>query len=364
MASVFLRSWWYILGLGSLVLTIFFGALYRFQFAGLHFTQLQDFNLHQTHTHLGFYGAIASLAIAASIHTFKEKRTNFLFFLYVVLLTSSLIGFFVDGYNLVTKIISFFIYLFWIFISLKGLSAADIKEKPWRWISCCSLVLAAIFLFTIIYQGKEVLYFETAKLVKAFLLTLLLGYFTPMALLRLRFHSPGVALWVVLTLLAAVGLVFPGANLLNSLCMTLLALITALKQRGMSLPTKSKAPLAWLLLAGGLVIFNFFHESHYMGIASLHYWILGPLVLSFVQFKIPFLETVYSMVLLLFIILLMALEPAVISFLKLDFQRIQLLASGLGMLLSVLMFMEFIFYVAKRSSYEASSKSLSSTFRT
>lgn len=306
---------------------------------------------------MGFYGALASLTMAVSFYSQKNKRASSLiyFFLYVSLLVSSLIGFFVDGYNVMTKIISFLIYLFWIFIAQKSLFEAPFEEKAWRRISCYSLAMAAIFLIAIVYQGKEAIYFETAKLVKAFLLTLLLGYFTPMALLNLRFQPPPVTAWVVLTFIASVGLVLPIGNLLNSVSMTTLAIMTAWKQKRDASFINKKSKFSWLLLALGLVIFNFFYDSHYMGIASLHYWILGPLVLSFVKFKFPILETSYSVILMVFILLLVSLDPVVTSSLNLNFQKIQFIASVVGMVLSFIIALELLLGLFKGLDFKRSS---------
>jgi hypothetical protein len=306
---------WYSLGFVSLLLTLLLGILYRFQFAGISFSILNSINLHQAHTHMGFYGAMAALVffVLSKNVTALDKAPHF--WAYFFLLFGSFLGFLFDGYNIFTKIFSFLIYLYWLYFvyNFYKFMALETNSKKWMKISFYSLLIAALFLILIIYIAR----YESTNLinsiVKGFLLMLLLGFFTPIALRKLDYMPPPPWIWLTLTSLAAIGISFSILSVLNPLSLGTLGILVLVKQRKNfgKFNLSNWSHYLWLLQSLGMILYNLpiLKKSHFVDIASLHFWILGPITTSFIEFQSVKIKNTYIITFLFFIYTLITIDP-------------------------------------------------------
>lgn len=340
---------WYLLGFISLILTLILGTFYRFQFAGVNFPIFNSINLHQAHTHMGFYGAMASLVFFILSKSFAALNSKILFWGYFCLLTGSVFGFLFDGYNIFTKIFSFFIYLYWLYFIYNFYKSLSLETTSNKWIkiSFYSLLLAAIFLCLIIYAAQ----YESVNLintiVKGFLLMLLLGFFTPIALWKLAYIPPPPWIWLSLSTTAAIGISFPNLSLLNPLALGILGVILFTKQiinfRHLNLSNWSH--YLWLLQVTGMILYNLpaLKDSHFVGIASLHFWILGPITTSLIDFSSFKIKNVYIMIFLFFIYILLTIDPLFHQLLVWNPYLNHLIAAILGIVLILILFVDSFF---------------------
>lgn len=339
-----MKNNWQNLGKLSLFFTFSLGLIYRLQFAGIHFSLFDHKNLHQAHTHIGFYGALAGLVMAQKVYSSRfliAPKSQFLF--YSVLLLLSFIGFFWDGYNLITKIVSFFIFLIWLLSSYDDYSKNKNKTSDWDATSFYSLIAALQFLGLIVFHRLFPLGLEIDKLVKGFLLVLLAGHFTPKALDKLKWRAPNSVVWCCLELLAAWSTVIPELQQLTSISLTLLGVLLFWRQdAGFFKLEKQTWPVTlWMLLGLLLLPYNFFYKAHYVAIAGIHFWILGPITASLLHFHSDNNLKFYSLSVLAFACTLSLMEPLFLNYLPWSLQTQHLIAVFLGALMALIILLDF-----------------------
>lgn len=335
---------WQNLGKLSLLVTLTLGIIYRLQFAGIHFSLFDHKNLHQAHTHMGFYGALAGLVMAQKIfssHTILKPMWKFIF--YTALLLLSFLGFFWDGYNLLTKILSFFIFLIWLIDSYEEFSKAQDKSSDWNATSFYTLIAAIGFLGLIVFHRVFPMGLDIDKLVKGFLLILLAGHFTPKAMSKLQFKAPNSAVWLILELVAAFGIIIKGFESLTSLALCLIGLLVFLKQAPGTFHFQRQTWPVRLWLLHGLLLFpfNFFYDSHFVAIAGIHFWILGPITVSLFNFNSDKALILYVFALLNFALTLSLMDQIFMPWIPLSLETLHLTAAALGGVLVLSLVLDF-----------------------
>jgi hypothetical protein len=345
---------WYLLGFISLILTLLLGTFYRFQFAGVNFPIFNSINLHQAHTHMGFYGAMASLVFFILTKSFAALNHKVYFLGYLCLLIGSVLGFLFDGYNIFTKIFSFFIYLYWLYFIYNFYKSLSLEKNSNKWlkISSYSLLIAAIFLCLIIYAAQFDPVNLVNTLVKGFLLVLLLGFFTPIALWKLDYLPPSPWIWLTLTTIAAIGISFSNLTFLNPLSLGILGAIALAKQTKIfnTLNLSNWTHYLWLLQVIAMILYNLpvLKESHFVGIASLHFWILGPIITSLIDFSSIKIKNIYVMTFLFFIYILLTIDPLFHQLLLWNPYLNHIIAATLGIILIIILITDFILKLIRK----------------
>lgn len=342
---------WENLGKLSLLITLLLGIIYRLQFAGIHFSLFDHKNLHQAHTHMGFYGALAGLVMAQKLYASGTAlKPNWKFLFYAGLLLLSFIGFFWDGYNLLTKILSFFIFIIWLIDSYEEFRKAPNKFSDWNATSFYTLIAAFTFLGLIVFHRAYPLGLDIDNLVKGFLLILLAGHFTPKALNKLQFKAPNSAIWLVLELFAAWGTVLKGFEILTSLALCCLGFLVFFKQdSGFFHRQQQTWPVRLWLLHGLLLLpFNFFYDSHFVAIAGIHFWILGPITVSLFNFNSEKVLSLYAFALLAFAVTLSLMDQLFTPWLPWNLQTLHLIAAVLGAVLALSIALDLYLFFKKQ----------------
>ena len=116
-----------------------------------------------------------------------------------------------------------------------------------------------------------------------------------------------------MTSLAAIGISFSNLTVLNPLALGTLGILVLAKQRKNfgKFNLSNWSHYLWLLQSLGMILYNLpiLRKSHFVGIASLHFWILGPITTSFIEFQSVKIKNTYIITFLFFIYTLITIDP-------------------------------------------------------
>lgn len=178
--------------LTSLLLVMTTGILMRLQFAGLSLSILEDFDLRQAHSHLGFYGFLIPLTWIINQIGFEEKRQQAVIRVYFVATFMAFISFLEFGYNWSSHALSGVVFAIWVYQSFKLKKRAPAFQK---YMQLSSALALTSLVFVIV--GQKLLP-ETPKInfVYGFVSNLILFIVLPSILFDLYKKFPTL-LWSV-----------------------------------------------------------------------------------------------------------------------------------------------------------------------
>jgi len=262
---------------GSLVLAVVIGAILRAVFAGVPLPFGSFPELRHAHSHLGYYGVLFPLAWWAWIQGGPRPPGRILTAIYGLAVLAATIGFAREGYGFTAIVASTVVLLVWLTSAWRALPRLR-ELRSWYAVAAPAIVGSAITipLVAINFQRDPAF---SSELVQLFLTLLLFGVIVPAALAVRQAPPPLAPLWALGTVCAALAL-GPWPTMPTLAGSVLLGLL--LLQAGYRLRAPWDQRALWLGLGAGLIVFGLglVVESHAVGVAGLHYAVLGPVLVS------------------------------------------------------------------------------------
>lgn len=293
-------------------MTLLTGLYFRWMLAGVAWEPLTHFGIgdwRRSHSHVGYYGILFPLLWMILGKMGAWTPSGWLWKVYVLCVAVSAAAFIYQGYGLVSIIASTGVLFVWLVFAWKNSRGVFNWSRSWFPTIPISIYISGILIpvVAILSRSNAMLANQVAR---CFLTVLLLGAFVPVTLRTLGGTPPLPWPWILATLASGAYLTglreHPAWGLgLIWLAFEILRSLVAIDRRKVDL----RIFLLWFTLALGLGTTGagFIPPSHPHSIASLHFMILGPVLMSFVllhlQTKIPgWIRWAYEISLLVMVI--------------------------------------------------------------
>lgn len=271
----------------GVIISMLLGVLLRFQFAGIHLN-LAGFDIYRAHTHAGYYLVFMPFVLwRCAFH--KNIIRN----LYYVLASLALFIFLIQGYSLLSKILSGLIFLFWLVEIFK--SRAIYFENGWQKVAPTGLVFSFFFLILVIVLPRISEAWKAPQIAKGFLAMILLGVIIPFVLgLKYNLKKQFSFLYLLSAILYSLFViqVAPFAIAIFASLVFTYAFFESVQDH--------EEKIIWLALSLGLFIYatDWIASSYYIAIAGVHYAFLGPVLLSIIQWSNHQIRQTYLLLIL------------------------------------------------------------------
>lgn len=291
------KRWVYKISVVSFIFSVGIGLVYRAQLTGW-IAPIEQLDLRRVHTHIGFYLVFFPIVwLAFKVNSWTPGWWSLLS--YLITSALALLSFLFLGYGLLSKILSGFVLIYWLFYALANLKLTH-SQRGWAH-PFIGIILATGAVGSIIYFGIQGETLLAKKAVRMFMTCLLWGTFAPLCLEKKGYTEPNVFIWtlaVFLTSLFAMNITISKYTFLGPIALALL-LCSSLFQNQYSY-TLTRLRIYWLFTAISLFLFGvaLVPNQHNIAIGGIHLIILGPILQSIFNFEKYKLTWIYDISLL------------------------------------------------------------------